>query len=144
MASRGLPDDPSHRGGIRPACGEQGGTAIMVPPCPMGLFSEEQDAGGWKCCGRGCSSQVEIKKAAGGCTKPFCRFEESSLGIKMLIALQKCCKLSSYFSHLCHLLVYNFLVCAVNTDYSFSLKLFSQELVFSQELGAEPGCDHCA
>lgn len=44
------------------------------------------------------AAKWKLKKAAGGCTKPFCRFE-NSLGIKMLITLQKYCELSSYFSH---------------------------------------------
>lgn len=59
----------------------------------------------------------------------------------MLITLQNYCKLSSYFSHLCYLLVYNFPDCAVNTAHfhSFSLKLFScwfcfQELVWEHSL----------
>lgn len=47
----------------------------------------------------GAAAKWKLKKAAGGCTKPFCCFEENSLGIKMLITLQKYCELSSYFSH---------------------------------------------
>lgn len=42
------------------SCGEQGDMATEVSPWSVGLFSQDEDAGGWKCCGRGCSSQVEI------------------------------------------------------------------------------------
>lgn len=106
------------------SCGEQGDMATEWPVVSGTVQS-----------GRGCwwlemlwqrvQQPSGNLKSCRGCTKPFCHFEENSLGIKMLITIQKYCKLSSYFSHLCYLLVYNFPVCAVNTDYSFSLKLFS-------------------
>ena len=66
VASRGLPAGPVLRGRILPARGKRGNAAPTAAPRPTGPLGGEEDAGGWICCSRGCSSQAEIMKAGGG------------------------------------------------------------------------------
>lgn len=90
---------------------------MIAAPQPMGPFGEEEeDAGGWISCSRGCSNQVEIKKGRVDVLNYFLPSGELPWN-KDASNSRKHFKLSSYFSHLCCLPVYNFPVHAVNTDY---------------------------